>query len=132
LQMINHLQDCKRDYLDLDRVYVPGDALALAGSDVAALGQARASPQLARCLRGLADQTQVLLHVSNSLAAMVEDSRLSLEISVIQALARRLTGILATRDPLNEPVHLGKAGVLGVGGGALISGILRRFGRRLA
>jgi squalene synthase HpnC len=131
LQVINHLQDCKRDYLDLDRVYVPMDALTTAGSDVAALGKARASPALAQCLHGLARRTQLLLHVSDPLPAMVADFRLSLEISVIQSLARRLNGILASRDPLSEPVHLGKAAVLGVGGGALISGILRRFGRRM-
>jgi squalene synthase HpnC len=132
LQIINHLQDCKRDYLDLDRVYIPADALASAGSDIAALGETRASPQLARCLHGLADRTQALLRVSDPLPAMVEDFRLSLEISVIQALAHRLTGILASRDPLSASVHTGKAEVLGVGGGALISGIFRRFGRRLA
>src|SRR5439155_7134184 len=34
LQIINHLQDCKKDYLALDRVYVPLYALASAGPDV--------------------------------------------------------------------------------------------------
>ena len=32
LQIINHLQDCVKDYRALDRVYVPLDALAAAGS----------------------------------------------------------------------------------------------------
>ena len=34
LQIINHLQDCKKDSIDLDRVYVPLDALAAAGAKV--------------------------------------------------------------------------------------------------
>ena len=31
LQIINHLQDCKADYRNLDRVYIPLDALAARG-----------------------------------------------------------------------------------------------------
>ena len=46
LQIVNHLQDCVKDYRALDRVYVPLDALAAAGSRVEALEEPRASPQL--------------------------------------------------------------------------------------
>ena len=38
LQIINHLQYCKDDYRNLDRVYIPQDALAASGSNVEALG----------------------------------------------------------------------------------------------
>ena len=41
LQIINHLQDCRADYRNLDRVYVPLDALAAAGLGVEALGETR-------------------------------------------------------------------------------------------
>ncbi|WP_395713308.1 squalene/phytoene synthase family protein, partial [Reyranella sp.] len=34
LQVINHLQDCAKDYRSLDRVYVPVDRLAAEGLDV--------------------------------------------------------------------------------------------------
>lgn len=131
LQVINHLQDCKQDYRNLDRVYIPMDALASAGTEVAALGEARASPALARCLHGLARRTQALLHESDPFPSMIEDFRLALEVSVIQALANRLTHILEARDPLSERVHLSPAGVAAVGAGAVISGLFHRFGRRL-
>ena len=39
LQVINHLQDCKEDYLNLDRVYLPLDVLAAGGTSVEALGE---------------------------------------------------------------------------------------------
>jgi len=132
LQIINHIQDCQQDYRNLNRVYIPLDAFAAAGTEVAALNEARASPALARCLHKLARRTHELLRGSDSLPAMVEDFRLGLEISVIQSLAHRLTRILETRDPLSERVHLSGARVFGIGGAALISGILHRFGRRLA
>ena len=57
LQIINHLQDCKDDYLNLDRVYVPLDALAACGAGVEALGEPQASPALLACLHGLAERT---------------------------------------------------------------------------
>src|SRR6202166_2923375 len=53
LQIINHLQDCKADYLNLNRVYVPLDALAASGAEVEALGEPRASPALLKCLHAL-------------------------------------------------------------------------------
>ena len=50
LQIINHLQDCKDDYRNLDRVYVPLDALAARGAGVEALGAPQASPALLAAL----------------------------------------------------------------------------------
>ena len=57
LQIINHLQDCVKDYRALDRVYVPLDALAAAGARVEDLEAPRSSPQLLACLHGLAERT---------------------------------------------------------------------------
>ncbi|HEY1473477.1 MAG TPA: squalene synthase HpnC [Pseudolabrys sp.] len=130
LQIINHIQDCAADYRNLDRVYIPQDALAACGVGVEALAAARASPELRRCLAGLAERTDVLLHQGDALPSLIEDWRLSLEISVIQTLARHLTGILMIRDPLSERVHLGKLGVAGVSLLAVLKGLTRRAGRQ--
>jgi len=53
LQIINHLQDCKDDCRDLDRVYIPLDLLAAHGIGVEALGAPRASPALLAALHSL-------------------------------------------------------------------------------
>ena len=59
----------------------------------------------------------------------MSDTRLALEISVIQALANRLLAILAVRDPLSEVVHLSKAQALATaansGGRTLLRRLLR-------
>jgi hydroxysqualene synthase len=115
LQIINHLQDCGKDYGALNRVYIPEDALARHGTSVAALGEPKASPELLRCLRDLAERTAVLLRGADSFSVQVHDLRLGLEIAVIYRLAERLTHMLERRDPLSERVHLGKAGFLGLG-----------------
>src|ERR1044071_3275001 len=51
LQVINQLQDCAKDYHDLDRVYLPQDALAAAGVEMEALGASAASAGLKSVIR---------------------------------------------------------------------------------
>ncbi len=114
LQIINHLQDCKADYLNLNRVYVPLDALAASGATVEALGAPRASPALLACLHALAARTERLLSDSDVFPLLINDLRLGLEVSVINTLAHRLTRMLMTRDPLIDPVHLKIPAVAGL------------------
>ena len=132
LQIINHLQDCGKDYRDLDRVYIPLDGLGAAGASVVELGQERASAGLLDCIHKLAHRTGVLLRHSRPFTVGIEDSRLALEVAVIQTFAERLVGVLTRRDPLSERVHLGKAGVAGFGLLGLLWGATRRVGRVLA
>jgi squalene synthase HpnC len=132
LQIINHLQDCAKDYRDLDRVYIPLDALAVAGATVEMLGADRSSPPLLVCIHALAHRTDSLLHDSWPFSVGIDDMRLALEVAVIQTFAERLTGLLSRRDPLCERVHLGKAGVAGFGLLGLLWGASRRVGRVFA
>ncbi|PAY08234.1 squalene synthase HpnC [Bradyrhizobium sp. UFLA03-84] len=112
LQINNHLQDCGKDYRNLNRVYLPRDALAVAGATVEMLGEAKSQPALLKCLQALAVRTETLLVQSKSLAAQVKDFRLGLEISVIQAFADKIVNMLKVRDPLSERVHLSKVELL--------------------
>jgi squalene synthase HpnC len=131
LQIINHLQDCGKDYRDLDRVYIPLDALAAEGLNVEALGAPSAPPALRRCLQGLAVRTDGLLAEGQPLTAHVNDVRLGLEISVIQRLARTLVRRLQRCDPLSERVHLKSSGVAGLTLAAIVEGAARRVARHL-
>lgn len=131
LQINNHLQDCGKDYKDLNRVYLPRDALAAAGASVEALGQQPASAPLLQCLHSLAARTEVLLHESKSLSAGVKDTRLGLEVSVIQAFADKIVGLLKVRDPLSETVHLGPIELLAYSAVGVAREMTRRaVGRR--
>jgi hydroxysqualene synthase len=131
LQINNHLQDCGKDYRNLNRVYLPRDALAAAGASVEQLGGDRAPPPLLRCLQALALRTEALLDESKSLGAEVKDWRLGLEISVIQSFADRIVGMLKVRDPLSERVHLGPMELLAYSAGGIAGEMTRRAtGRR--
>ena len=126
LQINNHLQDCAKDYRVLDRVYLPLDAMNAAGASVEMLSNDRAPPALLNCLHALARRTEVLLDESRGLAREVKDTRLGLEISVIDAFADRIVNLLKVRDPLSENVHLSKQQMLASALSAMAFGFYRR------
>jgi squalene synthase HpnC len=132
LQVINHIQDCRDDFRNLDRVYIPQDAMAAAGTGVAALDAPAATPELLSCLHKLAARTAGLLRDGYPLPDQIKDFRLSLEISVIHTLADRLVRTLMGRDPLRDKVHLKSLGFAGVGLVGVFKGLWRRAGRRAA
>ncbi len=111
LQVINHLQDCAKDYRELNRVYIPEPLLAAAGVGVEALGQDKANPALAGVISGLARRNAELLETSRPFARGIKDGRLALEVDLIQTLADDLNTLLMNRDPLSQAVHHSKMDV---------------------
>jgi phytoene/squalene synthetase len=130
LQVNNHLQDCGKDYRNLNRVYLPHDALAASGASVEMLGGEKAAPALLQCLRALAVRTETLLDDGRPLAAEVRDLRLGLEVSVIQMFADKIVSLLKVRDPLSEAVHLKPLQLLGYSVAGITTEMLRRSVRR--
>ena len=131
LQINNHLQDCGKDYRNLNRVYLPRDALEASGAAVEALGEIEASAPLLQCLHALAARTELLLDEGKALGAEVKDFRLGLEIAVIQTFADKIVSLLKVRDPLSEAVHLGPIRLLGYSLSGMASEMTRRaMGRR--
>ena len=129
LQINNHLQDCAKDFTALDRCYMPRDALAAAGADVADLKAEKASPALRACLKSLAERNRALLEEGASLPVDIRDFRLGLEIAVIVSHARKIADLLVSRDPLSETVKLGKGEMLFGAIAAAAGGSLRRLTR---
>jgi squalene synthase HpnC len=125
LQVINHLQDCGKDYRAIDRVYIPEDMLAKHGATVADLGADLATPGLKAAIGDAAEKTQVLLAESAGFSRGIRDRRLGCEVAVIQRLAVSLAARLRTRDPLSQRVHHGKAETLLLALGAIAGRIAR-------
>ena len=134
LQVINHLQDCGRDFRELDRVYLPEETLRQHGAEVSHLRASRASPALLAVIRDLADRTAVLLDRSRGFAGVTRSRRLGLEVAVIQSLAEALVGKLRRLDPLSDRVHASKPEALGLAALGVMQGLWRRRpgGARLA
>ena len=125
LQIVNHLQDCAKDYRELNRVYLPQDALGDIPADTLSLAQS--SPALRAVLVSLAGRTQALLDTSRPFAAQIRNRRLALDLSVIQTLAEDLARRLATRDPLKDRVHHSRGEMPGL----LVKSLLRFAAARL-
>jgi len=100
LQIINHLQDCGKDFREMGRVYIPDDMLEQAGLDIDVLGDSASPPALLGVVADLARRAEELLAQSAPFAAMLRDRRLAAEVRVIQRLAEDLAAQLQARDPL--------------------------------
>ncbi len=129
LQVINHLQDCGKDYRDLDRVYVTAESLAANGGAVEMLAEPRAPAPLLAAIRDLNEKTATLLDQSRIFADLIDDTRLAMEVGAIQALAEKLVGRLRVADPLGDKVHAGKIGFALAGAQGALGALLRRFSR---
>ncbi len=110
LQVINHLQDLKDDFVSLDRVYLPEDWMAESGIGIKDLVRERASPGLRRVLDRCLDATGTLLAEAVALPGGLKSRRLAMESAAILEIAFDLTRLLRGRDPLGpKRVQLTKA-----------------------
>ena len=108
LQIINHLQDCGKDFRDMGRVYIPDDMLSAAGLTHNILAARRSPPALLEIISDLAGRCAALLVDAASFARQIRDRRLAAEVRVIHALAVDLAAQLRVRDPLAERIAHGK------------------------
>lgn len=106
LQIINHLQDCKKDFLELNRVYIPLSEFNCEGIDLNELSKNKASIPLSRIFRKIINETRNLKPKFENFSISVKDHRLSLEISVISGIANKLLLLLKKKDLLQDRVHL--------------------------
>jgi len=120
LQVINHLQDCGKDYRAIDRVYIPTEMLVAAGATIEDLDADRASPALRSVIVAMAEKTLGLLAESAVFSSQIKDKRLAVEVAIIQRLAESLTRRLITHDPLSERVHHGKIEMAGLAAWAAV------------
>ncbi len=108
LQVLNHVQDCARDFAALDRSYLPADLLAEAGTGNEALRGPAETPALRRVFDALLDRCDDLNRTAAELPRRVRDRRLRLETAIIVGLAKRLAARLRCCDPLAARVRLTK------------------------
>jgi len=112
LQAINHLQDCKDDFQQLNRVYLPGDWMVAEGVTVEDLDNDNSSKGLRRVLDRTLVATVEVLDRARPLPSGLKSRRLAMESAAIIAIADRLIDLLRRRDPLGPRVELSKPGYL--------------------
>lgn len=127
LQIVNHLQDCGKDYRAIGRVYLPQDSLRAYGASTEDLGREQASPALLACLHDLARRTAGYSDTRPALAGEIKDTRLACEVAAIDAIARKLLGVLQHSDPLADKVHLSRVTMVGIMAGSVTRTLARRL-----
>ena len=113
LQVLNHLQDCGKDFAALDRSYLPDDWLREEGATVDDVLAHAASPGLRRVFDRMLDATDALNAHGADLPGAVRNRRLRMETGVIVGLSRRLARRLRAGDPVATRVKLRRVDVAG-------------------
>jgi squalene synthase HpnC len=125
LQVLNHLQDCKDDYHNLDRVYLPQDWLSAERETVEALTRGASSAGMRRVIDRCLDATDALIVTARTLPHQVKSRGLAMESAVIVRLAARLSTLLKQGDPIAGRVALTKWDFARCGMAGAVSGALR-------
>jgi hydroxysqualene synthase len=126
LQILNHLQDAKADYLDLDRIYLPTMWFAAERATVTDLRAGASNPRLRRIFDRTLDGVDQLIDVAGGLGRALRSRRLAMEAEAIVAIARALSAKLRREDPLGPRVVLSKPQYAG----CLLAGIGRAIFKR--
>ena len=121
LQVINHLQDCAKDYAEMDRVYLPQAWMRAEGTTVADLALPATTPGLRRVLDACVAGTEALMIEARKLPGAMKHPRLAAETAIIVSVADKLTQRLGREDPLAGRVALGPFGYIG----AMLGGLAR-------
>jgi farnesyl-diphosphate farnesyltransferase len=111
LQVLNHLQDCRKDLDALDRCYLPQDLMERYDTGLGDLRGTAETPGLRRVFAALLDHCDELNRIAIDLPRHTRSRRLRLETAVIVGLARRLTARLRRGDPIASRVKLRKTDV---------------------
>ena len=124
--MVHLLNNCRADYLERGRVYLPESWFTGADAETQALGGTEATPEL----RAVFDQASAaiagLLRTAAPVVGSIGNRGLRMEAALMLSRTERLAAKLARRDPLRRPVTLSRLERLSTGLSGAIGGILRR------
>ena len=108
LQILNHLQDCKEDYENLDRVYLPMKFLKKYNVKLSQLRKNITEKNLRLVFNEVLKNTEKLIIEADKNKKNMKHKHLSLETSFILEIAKKLLQLLKNKDPLKEKVVLNK------------------------
>ena len=108
LQILNHLQDCKEDYENLDRVYLPMQFLKKYNVKLSQLKKNVTEKNLRLVFNEILKNTEKLIIEAGKNKKNMKHKYLSLETSFILEIAKKLLQLLKNNDPLKKKVMLKK------------------------
>ncbi|MBQ0824095.1 squalene/phytoene synthase family protein [Microvirga terrae] len=110
LQILNHLQDCRKDREHLGRIYIPIRWMLGAGSEKAFFEPSHTGMRR-DVFDAMLDRVDALIDQAQSLPEHLQSRRLRAQSIATIALARRLSGRLRQADPVLERIQVSKADI---------------------
>ena len=108
LQILNHLQDLKEDYINLNRVYLPQTFFKKEKITVECLQGNKSTVKLRKIINKCLDKIDKLLLSAEKNLYLISDKRLLMETLVIYFIAKKLSIKLRKEDPLKKKVKLSR------------------------
>ena len=108
LQIINHIQDCKKDFRQLNRVYIPDSFFRKYSLDKKTLRKSKSVENFERLKIEIVDNVLVSLRKTKLGLREIKSWRLRKETLIILNIAKRLCYLLKINDPLEKQIKLSR------------------------
>ena len=108
LQIINHLQDCKKDFQELKRVYIPESFLKKHSLNKEILNFNKSDLNFFNLVREMIEKVEIMLGKSSKGLQMIQPWSLRKETLIILNIAKRLSYLLKNNDLLRKNVKLSR------------------------
>lgn len=108
LQIINHVQDCQKDFKELKRVYIPYSLFKKYSLDKSILNQKKSTENFKRLKIEIIDNVLKLLKGTEIGLYKIQSWRLRKETLIILNIAKRLCNLLKRNDPLKKKIKLSR------------------------
>ena len=106
LQIINHIQDCKDDFRNLDRVYIPENFLKKHQLNVNIFTKRSACQNFNKMKIEIISEVENLLKDIKENLQLIDIWKLKKETLIILNIAKRLCFLLKRKDPLKKKIKL--------------------------
>ena len=106
LQLLNHMQDIKKDYQKLNRIYLPKEWMQEQGVSESDLEAVACSEGLRQCIDQILNYCEKQMPLIRQLPHTITDKRLRFELAFIFEIAEALCQQLRRQDPLERRVRL--------------------------
>ena len=109
LQILNHIQDCKKDFIDLNRVYIPEIYFSDFNFTTNQILKQKYRKNLLQAINKCLHQVENMLDKSKENIMLINNNnRLKMETYVIFNIAKKLMSLLAKNDPIKKNVKLSR------------------------
>lgn len=106
LQLVNHIQDAKDDWMTLRRLYIPTDWMEAEGATPDSLSAPAAGPALQGVINRMVENTEAVIQRAAHLPERLHHRSLAAEASVCVTLAQKLCQRLQQADPIATKIKL--------------------------